>query len=520
MLKKIKNFLTNISGVAIIEFAIVITVLLMFTAASVDVYTAYNIKTRAQDVVHNIAFGVSKTDLNTLTLEDADNRVITMMQPYDIAEEDFRFDIHTIERQSGTTPFTADITGGSGTLTVPALDICTAADLNIPTTLENGFSDIITARLCVNPEQIQPSIFGALLDGVFDKDQVICHRVCTLGQNTIKNHDDIQTVSRDMNSFGTETLNLSYDPSGSSDVYETTLACRMVITDIEKYGPCSSTDSDCNNSAFYHNDVGFPTRSTTPPTAGECTDDGGTAQSSIVVVPTTPTATNITVEVANNCNHSTDENNIDTTYFDGPDDTRATAGGGTITLNRYETVTDASGVSTCVPSGTETWTPKGSCGEWTIVDSTRSDLTTDGVFYTQDACPHPRTLTTPYGLQDGCTRVLVPRIGSTSDQCDMSNDFVWYYDDGVYGMEDWNRMRREIYHLEGYRHEYGGEFFYDNFNGEAHGGSDPDVIEGVSTNQTGGRTGPRPPDGPRPDGGTNSILGTETDNRYEGNPLY
>ena len=469
MLKKIKDFLTNLSGVALIEFAMVITVVLMFTAASVDVYTVYNIKTKSQDVVHNIALGVSKTDLNDFTLEDANDRVVTMMQPYDITEEDYRFDIHTIERQSGPTPFTTDISSGSGTLTVPALEVCTAADLNIPATLEDGFADIITARLCINPEQIQPSIFGELLDGIFTKDQVICHRICTLGQNTIKNHDDIQTVSRDMNSFGSETLNLSYNPSDVDDVYETTLACRMVITDIAQYGPCSSTDPNCNNSAFYHNDIGFATRSSIPSTSGECTDDTGTAQPNIVVIPTGLTRTNVTVEVANNCNHSRDENNIDTTYFDGPDDTRETPGGATITLDRYDTVTDAFGVSTCVASGTETWTPKGSCGAWTVVDSTRSDLTAGGVFYTQDDCPHPRTLTTPYGLQDGCTRVLVPRIGSTSDQCDMSNDFVWYNDDGVYGMSDWNRMRREIFHLEGYRHEYGGEFFYDNFNGEAHG---------------------------------------------------
>ena len=169
----------------------------------------------------------------------------------------------------------------------------------------------------------------------------------------------------------------------------------------------------------------------------------------------------------------------------------------------------------CVQKPNVKWSAKGQCKEWNLIDTGRSDLRDNGVFYADSECPHPMSYSTPYGHVDSCTRVIIPDSRSDVKECNMSRDFINMHDNTRFGMSEWNRIRREMYHINAFQYNFNNQYYFEGINGDVHGRT----LEGVWPHQTGTELGPRPPDGPSFTGdGPNPIEGSEQDDRFKGNP--
>ena len=129
---------------------------------------------------------MSKSELSQITLDTSNSKVMDMLAPYgNVDASAYRFDIHTTRYERGA--FIAPRTFSSGSLPVTStFTPCSSAEVGISGLMNNGYADVISARLCINPERIQPSIFGGVIGNVFSKDGDICQNVCTLDRTHSK----------------------------------------------------------------------------------------------------------------------------------------------------------------------------------------------------------------------------------------------------------------------------------------------------------------------------------------------
>ena len=107
---------------------------------------------------------MSKSELSQITLDTSNSKVMDMLAPYgNVDASAYRFDIHTTRYERGA--FIAPRTFSSGSLPVTStFTPCSSAEVGISGLMNNGYADVILARLVLIQKEFSQVFLAALLE--------------------------------------------------------------------------------------------------------------------------------------------------------------------------------------------------------------------------------------------------------------------------------------------------------------------------------------------------------------------